>query len=52
MILKLLEIQAVEWYHKSLCYPGKTQTELSIANHFYRINKVTPYMKNIKLASF
>ena len=35
MIPKLLEKQVVEWYHNTLCHPGETRTELSIAQHIY-----------------
>ena len=33
VIPKLLEKQVVEWYHNALCHPGKTCTELSIAQY-------------------
>ena len=35
VIPKDLQKRVVEWYHHTLCHPGETRTELSIAQHFY-----------------
>ena len=35
VIPKDLQRRTVEWYHHTLCHPGETRTELSIAQHFY-----------------
>ena len=35
VIPKDLQKRVVEWYHHTLCHPGETHTELSIAQHFY-----------------
>jgi len=38
VIPKQLEKRVVEWYHHTLCHPGETRTELTIAQHFYWTN--------------
>jgi len=30
-----LQKQAVKWYHKILCHPGQTRTEMTIGQHYY-----------------
>ena len=35
VIPKDLQKRVIEWYHHTLCNPGETRTELSIAQYFY-----------------
>ena len=34
VVPKTLQKRCVQWYHKFLCHPGKTRTELTIFQHF------------------
>ena len=35
VIPKQIQKTLVEWYHKVLCHPGETRTELTIGQHLY-----------------
>ena len=34
VVPKSLQLKITEWYHRMLCHPGETRTELTISQHF------------------